>query len=416
MFFTQAFYRYLRSLLGPCVICSFFIGLYLLLCIPIVHAAQPLDCNTLLPAPNKDGLWGYVNACSREVVITPRYAGALFFHDGYAIVEKEFPEQRYTYSMLNGGSGEVVPRGQGIVAVDGAEPLPPMPYRFVDHAKLYADRQKTEPRILPGLFVVNTSKNWGVLDVQKGWLLPIARQAGIIFFPDASFAYMTPKGDYYVPAGQLASEKRYAIPQGYKLEEVLADDQIFLLLKIPPNGVYKNSWEDKEMQASLFSGTMLTPSPYSDIFFFPQCQRMAAYGPRDSKDHATFDILTFSGEKIYSTRIVSKASKEDTQHVSYLAEETNKDPHRIRLDVCTLQSQKEAIQQTQEKSPIPLDKPQAFKDAQGKWGLKNAQGHIFISPRYDSIVRAEKGLWWGRFEDATTVLVDPTTGEEIRIP
>jgi hypothetical protein len=100
-------------------------GMAMLFLAPAGLAAGPAEPDvSLLPAPDAQGQWGYVDAATGKTLIAPRFSAADFFYDGVAVVSRAYPEEAYEAKTTDGRTVRVVPKGEGVIGRDGREILP----------------------------------------------------------------------------------------------------------------------------------------------------------------------------------------------------------------------------------------------------------------------------------------------------
>lgn len=356
---------------------------------------------TLLPAPDSSGKWGYVDAASGKVVVEPRYARAGMFHHGFAVVHMAFPQASYSVWSLSGEQVDVLPQGDGLIDASGNEVLPAMDGQFVTPASPASELHKSEPAILPGLYEVRGFGGRGVIDMQSGWVLEIGQNENIRFMADGSFVF---NGSTYISA---APERNiYLAPDGYLIADVDLASRTFLLEDAERAESRRNSIENKGfVGVAHWTGELLNKTPYAALARHGQCGRWSGVtlGGR-------LDLFDDSGEVIHtiatdlSPRLLGDVAIQLRRGMDYFV-----------FDPCGLK-EIPSVEYTQ----LPRDSgPEPEFRVELRSGLAllvDRWGNELIPPRYEMLLPAGYGYWWGRYDGVKWVLIDVKSGLEIRIP
>lgn len=194
---------------------------------------QSKEDAALFPAQGANGLWGYVDAVTRQNRIPPQFTSAGLFSDGFAVVRK--------------GAGKA-----GLIDRSGREILPAT-HSDITRAFYYVTAD--EKPVLPGLFKVEGAHGDGLFDAYKGWIIPEGTCEEEIWVKEDKSAHCD--GVYYDPGG-----RSYEAPRGFRIAQRDKLTKTFIIERKaqnrePAQGVMR---ED---------GSLLIPTKYHDLQSIP---------------------------------------------------------------------------------------------------------------------------------------------------
>lgn len=371
-------------------------------CAMLLHFAAP--CNLaaeVLPAPDKTGNWGYIDSHSGEVVIPPKYSRVGMFHNGYAVIRLSFPQSTYAIWDKQGERVEVFPQGDGIIDANGNSVLPPVNGQFVIPASPYAEQQKLEPAILPGLYEVQKPNGRGVWDASSGWILAPGDYDDIRFLSDGSFIF---GGSTYISAAP--DRNIYFSPNGYVIAEADLENRVFLLEDHERVATASNYLEERGFVAlSLWTGEMVSKTPYKRINYYARCGRWAGITLS-----GRVDVFELSGEVVRSIATDLLPAIHNNGGITL-----RRDAEALEFDPCSLEEGVGiAAPHLQDAAAAEPEFRVVLHNK--KTLLLDVAGRERIPPNYEMLLPAGGGYWWGRYDDSKWILIDASTGREIRMP
>jgi len=332
---------------------------------------------SILPAPDAEGRWGYVNAATGKVLIAPRFSAADFFFDGIAIVSRASPATPMV----------------GLIDRDGREILPAR-YTKVRRAN-GAMRDTYADAYIPRLFLLqDTQGATAVFHADKGFIVPPEKYHDLSFTPEGAVLC---DGVYYDPDG-----KRLHPPADARIAGVERETGLLRVLreekgKAPLEGVMRRD------------GSLLVPMKYHHIEEAPeagvwlashldaQAKRASRAAPlKDASpltalaDSAvsttmTVDVYDATGELLRSFRADAKTLRVRGEHCAYLNKGRK---HRVNV-----------------RTGEPVPEPEAPADPtsgcrpfrqNGKYGINNADGTLGVPAIYDELHSLGGGIFAAR--------------------
>ncbi len=330
---------------------------------------------SILPAPDADGRWGYVDAKTGKTLIAPQFSAAGFFHDRVAIVSRAYPDEAYDAKTYEGGTVRVTPQRQGLVGRDGREILPARYAISRANSDMYTTWKGT---FIPRLFLIKGGKGESIVfHADKGVIVPAGKHEKIRFTEDGGVFC---DGDYYEPDG-----KRHKAPSGCEIGYIE-----------PETGMLRLR-EKKEGMESLEGvmrrdGSLLVPVKYHDVQAVPKAgiwlasrgdasvkaKAVAAFltgkAPeiKESDDILTVDVYDATGKVLRSFRARYNPNVSG-ENYSYKSKGVD---HKVNAR--TGEDVPERVMQAvQERFARP------FKEGD-KYGYKDAEGTVIVQPVYDS--------------------------------
>ncbi len=322
---------------------------------------QSKEDSALFPAQGDNGLWGYVDAATRESRIPPQFTSAELFSDGFAVVHK--------------GPGKV-----GLIDRSGKEILPAT-HSGITRAFYYLTGD--EKPVLPGLFKVEDAYGDGLFDAYKGWIIPQGTCEDTMWIKEDRSAHCD--GVYYDPDG-----RSYEAPRGFRISQRDKPTKTFIIErkaqnKEPAQGVMR---ED---------GSLLIPAKYHDLQIIPAVPLWLG-STVDSKiisklkqgkipdipsdeDYITVEVLNASGKVLRSFRAgkYPYISGETYEYIS--------GGERRTINARTSAEMGEVLPKGDQAVGFRV-----YKDG-NKYGIKSSNGNITVNATYGYIYDLGGGLF-----------------------
>ncbi len=337
-------------------------------------ARAELDVS-IVPAPDAEGKWGYVDAASGKTLIAPQFSDAGFFYDGAAIVKRADHEKTYTAKTIRGETVRVIPEFAGIINRDGEEILP---LRY----EVY--RADSGGNRLPRLFLVRTDEGeLGALHAGKGWIVPPGAYKNISFTSDGAVlcdgAHYTPDGLRVNPpsgcevawqekkTGMFRVRKKGGGPEGVMRPDgsLLVPVEYNEIKAMPEAGIWLASRGDSAAKGKLLLAYMLGKGIDVD----------------DGEDIAATHVYDASGAKLRSfrSRYYPSAAGDIYEYLSEGRE------YRVNARTGEL---------LPEKSDYEADGKgfRIFKEKK-LYGIKDARDQVTVPPEYEEIASLGGGLF-----------------------
>jgi hypothetical protein len=322
---------------------------------------------SIVPAPDPNGKWGYVDAATGKVLIAPQFHTAGFFYNGLAIVSRAWPE-RAVRGELRDSTGGVrrvvsVPVAQGLIDRKGREILPAR-YRVLPSVRWHGP-------YIPRLFVLEDENGAkAVFHADKGFIVPPGQYGTIKFSPEGG-AFCD--GVWYGPDGRRASP-----PDGCEI-----------VYQYPETGMLRVVARKKEesTQETLEGlmrrdGSLFAPVKYYSIKYVPAAKVWLACGGDWSRGRLSVDVYDASGAILRSFR-------------------PDRCPHTVSGENCIYRvGESDYMVNARTGEPVPEhEEPadsasgfQSFREG-GRYGIRNAAGSVSVRPAYAALFSLGGGLF-----------------------
>lgn len=412
-----------------------------LACLPAVAEQTPPPFDpTLVPAPDADGVWGYVDAASGAQRIEPNFIEAGFFHHGLALISRPIMDMPVQAIDDKGQEVTVYPCTYGLTNPEGR---PVLETSFTAIEPAYADNADVAPelrrlfrvaqgpkvstwnpktnRVHPDTYPIKPKS--GVFHADRGWLLPPGDNGFIQFHAGGIFSY---NGNYDIH-GKILSP-----PPGFVFGHLFADRGAIIIKSAEPDREGPGSGEtdndkagsdktDSAKSASAkagarlpqfglvdFDGQIIVPGRYTDVDNMPgpgfwvasrpteqglevlrkAYKKLQAGGdiddvPEDA-DITQIDIYNGRGDLVRSLNARYSPSL-DGDEVSY-QQKGQKRVYNVRS------GEDRALVQ----EPPALNPPEAENlifEENGRYGVKNRNGSIGIKAEYGLLQRLGDDLF-----------------------
>ncbi len=362
-------------------ISSTVLAIFLLGAVPAFGAMD----DSILPAPDSQGKWGYVEAATGKTLIAPQFSRADFFYDGVAIVSRTYPEEAYTVKTTDGRTMRRVPEREGIIDKNGREIMPPL----YEVKRANTDMGFTwRGAYIPRLFLVEGGEGESlVLHADRGVIVPAGKHEKIRFTAEGGVFC---DGTYYTPDGA-----RLSPPSGCEVARLEAETGMFRTRK-------KGKRPDAPEGLMRPDGTVLIPAKYHEITAVPRAglwlaSRLDASvratvarailsggDPEisDDKDVMTVEVYDGSGRVLRSFRArwTPDVSGENYSYTSRGRE------YRVNARTGEGEPEKER--------PADSSGYRVFKDG-GLFGIKDAAQTVTVFPEYEELRSLRGGLFAG---------------------
>jgi len=374
----------------------------LLLCLaaaPAMAVAAGLDIG-ILPAPDAQGKWGYIDALSGKTLIAPQFHEAGFFYDGVAIVTYAYPDKAYDVQLVDSVTGtttaaSAIPTAQGLISRDGRKIV------LADRLERASAGMSSQGAYIPRLFLARRGNDESaVFHADRGQIVPPGKYQDIRFTPEGA-VYCD--GVYYAPDG-----KRHDPPRGCEITSLE-----------PETGTFQVQ-EKKEQRAfegvMRQDGSLIVPVKYDEIQAVPEAGIwLASRGDasvmvwavtafltgttpeiKEDEDILTVDVYDASGKRLRSFRARYHPTVSGTTY-AYKSKGVD-----YRVDART----GEVIPAKEKKLPAdPASGFRPFKEGE-KYGIKNAAGAVSVPPIYEEVESLGGGLFAATREKAKAVFHD----------
>lgn len=247
--------------------------IFMILLLPIMTNAQIHEFNEnemLIPFPDTENKWGYLDAKSGMVKISPKYDRVELFIDGFAYVYNADPKANI------GEMNSLV----GMIDTSGREVFSP---KFTGKYEV----KNRKGYVFPNLIEFTDDKERaGVARIDGTWLIPMGTYDEIEFYTDTQFVM----DDRVL----FDNGTKYKVPRKYKISRIYFEEHLFEIQK-------------KEFFTGVVSwaGKTVVPPNYIEIAYVPQLKRFVASrlktkfniaGLNQSKAMLLFEKLTGGNE------------------------------------------------------------------------------------------------------------------------
>ena len=332
-------------------------GLFLFFLFPLTaFSAVEYD---LVPAPDKSGRWGYVDAGTKKTVIAPQYRAVAFFQDGVAIV-----------TAASGQKGLIDRKGKIIL---------PAEYTTVDFAKI-SHGSATD---VSDFFIVSQGEKKGVVRRDGSWALPLGKYESIRFFRSAD------NGDYFrFDSAFWINGQVYAPPSGFVISSVIGKAEAFEI-----ESKAQSSFSTPKVGVMRPDGTILIRPEYDKIQFVVTAEKRWIVSRVDG------GVLGRVFKAVVTNSDIEVSEKEDML-TFWLLDGNGKTIREFRGRYHPfVKDGRVSCQSRGEKYEInPLDGERLTRDTsrkvgsryvlfqeRGFWGVRNTEGTVLINPQYVSL-------------------------------
>ena len=335
----------------------------------ITHATIEFD---LLPAANKAGLWGYIDAKTGDTIIAPKYSSVEFFEDGVAPVRYAYKDKIEIVKDRYGDEFRAVPVGAGLIDRTGREVLPP---NYGEVKATIADVGEKER--IPRVFTVNFGDKTGFFHADGHWLLPLGEYERLQINNNGDITY----GECLYIAG-----KEYCAPSGYALQMIDKKRKFFLIkskqgLRVPVVGLIK------------WTGESIIPADYQDIVSIDLPEKRWIASRLDGKIAATVLFSTLNGKEIDANNekdkitidVFDESGKKLFTHRAHNYPKINKDRFSYQRQGKTHTISALTGEAMPESAAETGGEKYTFFRENGLQGVKNTAGKTILPPQYADV-------------------------------